>query len=101
MAAGFALADDASRSEAAIPHTADIARSNPRLAALMLHCGREGVEAVVVVVEPFPPHARAQITLRTPGQECQFIGNDYAGRRGNSVARRRDELGDRPPADGV
>jgi hypothetical protein len=39
-----------------------------------LQCGREGVEAVVVVVEPFPPHARPQITLRTPGQESQFIG---------------------------
>lgn len=52
-----------------------IERSDPRLAGLMLRCGREGVEAVVVVVEPFPPHAaRPQITLRTPGQEYQFIG---------------------------
>jgi hypothetical protein len=64
----------AAKGEAAILHTADIERSDPRLAGLMLRCGREGVEAVVVVVEPFPPHARPQITLRTPGQESQFIG---------------------------
>jgi hypothetical protein len=64
----------AATGEAAILHTADIERSDPRLAGLMLRCGREGVEAVVVVVEPFPPHARPQITLRTPGQESQFIG---------------------------
>jgi hypothetical protein len=61
-------------SEAAALHTADFERSDPRWAALMLRCGREGVEAVVVVVEPFPPHARPQITLRAPGQKSQFIG---------------------------
>ena len=60
--------------EAAILHTADIERSDPRLAGLMLRCGKQGIEAVVVVIEPFPPHARPQITLRTPGQESQFIG---------------------------
>jgi hypothetical protein len=64
----------AAKGEAAILHTADIERSDPHLAGLMLRCGREGVEAVVVVVEPFPPHARPQITLRTPGPESQFIG---------------------------
>jgi len=60
--------------EAAILHTADIERSDPRLAGLMLRCGKQRIEAVVVVIEPFPPHARPQITLRTPGQESQFIG---------------------------
>jgi hypothetical protein len=64
----------AATGEAAILHTADFERSDPRLAGLMSRCGREGVEAVVVVVEPFSPHARPQITLRTPGQESQFIG---------------------------
>jgi hypothetical protein len=52
----------------------DIERSEPRLAGLMLRCGKQRIEAVVVVIEPFPPHARPQITLRTPGQESQFIG---------------------------
>jgi hypothetical protein len=61
-------------SEAAILHTADFERSDPRLAGLMLRCAREGIEAIVVVVEPFPPQARPQITLRGPAQESQFIG---------------------------
>ncbi|MGC2223442.1 MAG: hypothetical protein WA624_14340 [Methylocella sp.] len=64
----------AAKGEAAVLHTADFERSDPRLAGLMLRCGREGVQAVLVAVEPFPPHARPQITLRTPGQESQFIG---------------------------
>lgn len=59
---------------AAILHTADFERSDPRLAGLMLRCGRQGIEAVVVVVEPFPPHAQPHITLRTPGHESNFVG---------------------------
>jgi hypothetical protein len=58
----------------AILHTADFERSDPRLAGLMLRCGREGIETIIVVVEPFPPHARPQITLRTSGQENRFVG---------------------------
>ena len=58
----------------AILHTADFERSDPRLAGLMLRCGREGIETIIVVVEPFPPHARPQITLRTSGQETRFVG---------------------------
>lgn len=58
----------------AIQHTADLERSDPRLAGFMLRCGKEGIEAVVVVVEPFPPHARPQITLRAAGQESNFSG---------------------------
>jgi hypothetical protein len=57
---------------AAIPHAVDIERSDPCLAVLMLRCGKQGIEAVVVVVES--PHARPQITLRARGH-----------RRGNSV----------------
>ena len=61
-------------SVSAILHTAEFERSDPRLAGLMLRCGRQGIETVIVVVEPFPPHARPQITLRTPGQEFRFVG---------------------------
>jgi hypothetical protein len=60
--------------ELAIIHTADFERSDPRLAGLMLRCGRQGIETIIVVVEPFPPHARPEITLRTPGQETKFDG---------------------------
>jgi hypothetical protein len=67
-------AADAESGASAILHTADFERSDPRLAGLMLRCGRQGIETVIVVVEPFPPHARPQITLRTPGQESRFVG---------------------------
>jgi len=58
----------------AILHTADFERSDPRLAGLMLRCGREGIETVIVVVEPFPPHAQPQVILRSSGQESSFVG---------------------------
>jgi hypothetical protein len=60
--------------EVAILHNLDIERPDPSLAGLMLRCGKQGIEAVVVVVETFPPHARPPITLPTPGLESQFIG---------------------------
>ncbi len=41
---------------------------------LLLQCRKQGIEAVVVVVEPFPPHARPPISLRTPRQESQVFG---------------------------
>lgn len=63
----------AATSEAAVLHTADFERSDPRLAGLMLRCARKGIEAIVVVVESFPPQARPEISLRSPGQESQFI----------------------------
>jgi hypothetical protein len=59
----------------AILHTVDFERSNPRLAGLMLRCGKQNIEIVIVVVEPFPPPARPQVTLRTAGQVFQFEGS--------------------------
>jgi hypothetical protein len=59
----------------AILHTVDFERSDPRLAGLMLRCGKQGIEIIIVVVEPFPPRARPQITLRTAGQEFRFEGS--------------------------
>ncbi|MGH6842750.1 MAG: hypothetical protein ACREDV_11800 [Methylocella sp.] len=76
-AAGWRLVRNAlataATSEAAVLHTADFERSDPRLAGLMLRCAKKGIEAIVVVVEPFPPQARPQITLRGPGRESQFV----------------------------
>jgi hypothetical protein len=54
----------------------DIERSEPRLAGLMLRCGKARHRSCRrFVAEPFPPHARPQTTSRTRGY-----------RRGNSVA---------------
>lgn len=65
---------NAGPSVSAILHTAEFGRSDPRLAGLMLRCGNQGIETVIVVVEPFPPHAQPQIILRTLGQESRFVG---------------------------
>lgn len=59
----------------AILHTIDFERSNPRLAGLMLRCGKQSIEIIIVVIEPFPPRARPQVTLRTSGQVFQFEGS--------------------------
>lgn len=59
---------------AAILHTAEFERSSSRLAGLMFRCARQDIEAIIVVVEPFPPRAHPQITLITRGQEANFVG---------------------------
>lgn len=58
----------------AILHVADLLKSDPRLAGLMLRCNKQGVEPVIVVVEPFSPQARPKITLRADNQEFYFEG---------------------------
>ncbi len=63
-------------SGAAVLHTADFERSDPRLAGLMVRCGgTQGIETVIVVVEPFSPHAQPQVSLRTPQQTFEFAGS--------------------------
>ena len=46
--------------------TADTHRSDPDFAGLTIHCGQNGPEFLVVVIQPFPPQARPQITLGGP-----------------------------------
>ena len=58
----------------AILRVAEVLRSDPRLAGLMLRCSKQGVEPVIVVVEPFSPQARPKITLRADDQEFYFEG---------------------------
>jgi hypothetical protein len=60
---------------AAILHIADFERSDSRLAGLMLRCGDAGVEAVFIVIEPYPPHAHPKITLRAADHESYFDGD--------------------------
>ena len=56
-------------------HTADITRSDPDLAGLMLRCGEHGAEVAIVVVTPFPPRARPEVTVsadENDGKEGHF-----------------------------
>jgi len=55
-------------------HTADLIRSDPDLAGLMLRCARSGVELVIVVVTPFPPSAHPDVTIGGGSKEWHFAG---------------------------
>lgn len=56
----------------AILRVADVLKSDPRLAGLMLRCSKQGIEPVIVVVEPYSPQARPKITLRADDEELYF-----------------------------
>ena len=49
-------------------HTADINRSDLDLAGMMLRCGENGVEVIIVVVTPFSPHARPDVSIGTASE---------------------------------
>lgn len=80
-------------------NTADFERSDSRLAGLMLRCGVEGIEAVIVVVEPFPPHAQPEISLRTPAGEGRFTGSVIPTGAGIRLPREAAALITRAPED--
>lgn len=52
--------------------TADISRSDPDLAGLMLRCGERGAEVAIVVVTLFPPRAQPDVTVGADGKEWRF-----------------------------
>jgi hypothetical protein len=56
-----------------IMHTADISRSDPDFAGLMVRCAERDVEALVVVIEPQAPSARPQVKLGLPGREQSYM----------------------------
>ena len=56
----------------AVMRTADMAQSDLGFAGLMLRCGENAVEIVVVMTEPFPPRSRARVKILAGGQELQF-----------------------------
>jgi hypothetical protein len=46
-----------------IMHTADLLRSDPDLAGLMIRCGEAGNEVLIALISPFPLRARPQVVL--------------------------------------
>lgn len=80
----------------AFVHTANVERSDPRLAGLMLRCNGSGIEAVIVVVEAFPPKARPRITLRVKGEEAYFETNVVLAGTGLAIAADRLTSADGP-----
>jgi hypothetical protein len=53
-------------------HTADMLRSDPDFAGLMLRCAEDGIDVLVIVIEPRPPRARPQVKFRLPGNEASY-----------------------------
>lgn len=50
--------------EVSLAHTPEASRSDPNLAGLMLHCRSGHVEVLLVVLEPYPPQATVEATVR-------------------------------------
>ena len=55
-----------------IMHTADTSRSDLDLAGLMIRCGENRAEIVVVLLRSFPVRARPLVVFGRPGQQSQF-----------------------------
>jgi hypothetical protein len=55
-----------------IIRTADLGRSDPDLAGLMLRCAGPDFEVLVVVVRPLPPRARPGVTLQVGSRTTRF-----------------------------
>ncbi len=55
-----------------ILRTADLSRSDPDLAGLMVRCTEVDVGVAIVVVRPFPPHTRPRITIVGGGKQTNF-----------------------------
>lgn len=55
-----------------IMHTADTSRSDLDLAGLMIRCGRNHAEAIVVLLRAFSLNARPTVVLGEPGNETRL-----------------------------
>jgi hypothetical protein len=58
-----------------IIQTADISRSDLDLAGLMIRCAETTTEVLIVLVRPFPPRARPQVTIGTGSKRLDFTAS--------------------------
>lgn len=69
LAGGWRLArapiPGSERGSVALIHAVDPLRSDIGVAGLMLRCGENGFDAILVVVTPYPPSAAPQVTIAT------------------------------------
>jgi len=61
-----------------IMRTADTSQSDLGLAGLMLRCGDAGTEVLFAVIEPFPPRAQPQVTLRAGSTNIKLTASIVA-----------------------
>jgi hypothetical protein len=55
-----------------VMHTADLARSDPDLAGLMLRCGEAGFEVLLVTIRPFSFRTRPMVLIGAQGAPTRF-----------------------------
>src|SRR5258708_24046854 len=55
-----------------VMHVADNAKSDGGLAGLSLRCGRNGIELVLIVLEPLSRSTRPAVVLMTEGKRAEF-----------------------------
>jgi hypothetical protein len=60
------------RESIAVSHAADLLRSDPEFAGMMLRCAGGEIELVFVLVRPLPPRSRPQVTLNFEGKSLRF-----------------------------
>jgi hypothetical protein len=60
-------------------HVADSAKSDARLAGLSLQCGRNGIEIVLIVLEPLSRSTRPNVVLITGEKRAEFEASVIQG----------------------
>jgi len=56
----------------AVSHTADLLRSDPEFAGMMLRCNNGEIDVVFVLVQPLPPRSRPQVTIDFEAKTVRF-----------------------------
>ncbi|MBR0697945.1 hypothetical protein [Bradyrhizobium lablabi] len=62
-----------------VMHVVDSAKSDTRLAGLSLQCAKDGVEVVLIVLEPLPRSPRPKVVLTTGEGRAEFEGSVVQG----------------------
>jgi hypothetical protein len=62
-----------------VMHVVDSARSDARLAGLSLQCGKDGIEIVLIVLEPLSGSARLNVALTTREKRAEFEASVIQG----------------------
>src|ERR1700720_3406302 len=60
------------RETIAVSHTADLLRSDPEFAGMMLRCNGGAIDVVLVLVQPLPPRSRPQVTIDFEAKTVRF-----------------------------
>jgi hypothetical protein len=60
------------RESIAVSHTADLLRSDPEFAGMMLRCSGSEIDVWFVLVEPLPPRSRPQVTIDFEAKTVRF-----------------------------